>query len=378
MFDNQNASQSFSSLSDENKVLFICSLTNKLFRHPVIASNGKTYEAGALLIEIFHNPDWIRAEQISSVSYAGALAQVIDENEHGTLQSIPRYTTYDFQRIFDRLHNELNRQKESPGLTEWFQKLLRLFTDDYLCPISNQVFCYPVILSDSKTYEAFEILNWFRKRRIEKRALLGPETNEKITSIAFNLLAYQTINQLNQDPGLKGATRYSKARYPGGLDPVMNELLEFFNPSSALAPVPQTKVKPLTIIGPVEMPEPEDEDEDDELDDGEALIIAFRFTAVAIICIAVVSIIQGVLMDSQKMQNEEGSLCFDRSDVLTDVTDSFYKISRNGIIASVGYLVNDLFDCRRRALGFFAHPVNENNGANMEPAPALAGPDFCN
>lgn len=340
-------------------------------RHPVRASNDKkiigTYEAKTLLLQILYNNGIVNDEPVTAVEYLADLAKSIDDEQHHS--TTPRNECYDHAVILKELQEQASASgTPTPGLAQ-------MIKNENECPISHTAFCYPVIASDSITYEAMELLKWFRTQRENQRQILSPVAKEPIVSIIFNRAAWSTLNKLPSY--INNFERYPIETYPRGPEPVMRKLQKHLKLS-----VKQNAVVPKAAVSMACYEENIDDEVDAPIDDvmpaPDMRVRNFirMFTVITggfflMLCIATLEEMERI--GNGRLQYMVNASTYD--DVL-DV-DEFSKMyaANTGLFAiplimGLIFIGAEIYNYRTHEYVFFRRG-NQNNNAN---APVIAQP----
>lgn len=390
-------------ISEENKPLFVCSKTNKMFRHPVIASNGKTYEVAGLLIYLRHHGNIIDEETITSVEYHHDLYAAINAQEKGLLASLARYTEYDIDRFLPLLQRAITECAEAASVQEYkgqvSRSMVELLDDEFVCAFTKQVYCFPVTLLTAtptllyKTYEALPLLNWFRKQRDnsgDQRELKDPLTQHAVISVEFNALMYQVINTITRYA--RANERYLLNHYPtGSVDSVLKELTELIKPkleesrttSPTTIPASSRRVHGERVVTPNTLVDVHAQPVGPLMQNQDAFVPNIQRQTFITIFLAL-SVIDFFFCKNlvnwidDRMMNEESDQCFiDRHSAVQgnialslgcSVALFLSYLCVYGCIGTLGVIRDNIADYGRHALnnlGLFGHGFNANNGNNQ-------------
>lgn len=170
------------------KKLFCDPLTHKFFESPVILQNGESYSNDSIQ-PILETARKKREKNIPKFTFKNRLLEEIVENIKTVQKGI--------LRIVDP------RKEESLGL--------------FMCPITQDVFVYPVVASDGYTYSKYALKKWALTSINKHRVPRSPFTREPLLmktrnelEIAPNIAVEEILRHLADH---NSVLRYSEDRY---------------------------------------------------------------------------------------------------------------------------------------------------------------------
>ena len=186
----------------------VCPIRHTLMVHPVLISNGRTYERSAIqeffeyqhLMDIRPICDDLRQpldnlHMVPHDTLKNIIEQFVKKYENFQLPSgisviedeqTPEEKTvlYEWMNLLDLCNEYRTKTTEDINIEEEFEKVYQT-AQTLICPISKHLMVEPVTISNGKTYDRFEIRSFFIARANARLQCCDPITFELLSSPTF-------------------------------------------------------------------------------------------------------------------------------------------------------------------------------------------------